>query len=407
MNYLFFVFAAYILGCKFVFNEDADVSGHFAASNAAYITAILTILFICSLLLKVKIIKPPRNNLLLVPLFYYGYGLLTSVFSFLPLVSLYRSATGIGFFLVSCSLGCFLNRFPPDKAVEHIYKLVWCIALCGILGAIIFDHLYTPGFSLLNLRAGYIGLITLYLCLWHLTSYYFRSGSKHLILAAFILIVTIYLHSFSAFIAFIGAIMVVTFLLKKYFISLIFMLCTTFMGVQGFSYLNENIDSVIMGKRAGAYLIGSGRFDAYLTGIAVYQKLDIVRQLIGVGFMAEREVLVGHGLTWVTDIHNSPLSSLMGLGVFGLIFYLLFTIAPFLYFNRFKKYLSLELTVKWMAMHSMFLLYGVTSSSYLATPSLQLILFSTFTIFMYRNYKLAVITTPSSIRSPCKSFTSF
>ena len=100
--------------------------------------------------------------------------------------------------------------------------------------------------------------------------------------------------------------------------------------------------------------------------------------------MAERNILAGYKLAWSTDPHNSFIVSILGLGLIGAILYLIYILAPIFMSTRIKKRVGTNLYLKWISMHIMFFIYGITSSSYLAVPSMQLILFISFTFILLR-----------------------
>ena len=139
----------------------------------------------------------------------------------------------------------------------------------------------------------------------------------------------------------------------------------------GISYVENNIGNILLfGKPAEGFLTGSGRFILYSTAYEIYfNEFTLIQQIFGVGFMAERSLLEGRNLFWITDPHNSLILNALGLGAIGVLIYITFVAYPMFAVNKidrsYKKY--------WILFHVSSVVYGMTSSYYLGRPSFLLI----------------------------------
>jgi len=377
MRYFLIVFFVYIVGEKLIVNTGGSVSGSFQSSNAAYFLAFYTLVFVLFILFKdlKKILFIKNRFYVILPLFYYLLGLILSGVSLLPVVSAFRSSIGIGFILLSGTIGHYLNNFNIDISLKLYYKLLITILIAGIIGKILYSYLYISGFSILNLQAGYIGLISLYIGIWNFIEYKNKKGRRYLFNMILFILIALLLHSFSSFLAFYIAFSYVIFLYKHRIMSLLLIGSPILLLSAVITYLNNNLDTIIFGKPAAAYLIGSGRFDIYPAAESAFYNFDLLHKVLGIGFMAERNILSKYDLTWSIDPHNSFIVSILGLGVLGAFLYLLFIIVPFFMKKRILIYQSKSIFFKWITMHIMFTIFGITSSDYLARPSILLILY--------------------------------
>ncbi|PCI87007.1 MAG: hypothetical protein COB24_07440 [Hyphomicrobiales bacterium] len=385
MKYFYISFCVYIIISKLFVNPEGSVTGSFKASSAAYIVAIISLAFVA--IINVKHIKSTLKTSLhffsALPLCYYTLALLMAPISLIPVISIFNSLLALGFVLVGISIGQFINRFPLEKKLSLFYNLVRVILYSEIVGKIISQYMYVSSFSIFNLQGGYIAVLSIFLGLWHLIEYYENRRFKGLVYFILYFILTWQLHSFSAFLAFYAALVIIFYFRRKLVIA-------TLLGLAPFltlsliiAYLNANLDQVIFGKSAGAYLIGSGRFQIYWASLDAYSNLDLFRQILGVGYMSERDILAGYDLSWSIDSHNSFLVSLLGMGFIGASLYLFFVGIP--YFKRKKVTLNVGRTIfiKWIAMHTLFFIYGITSSSYMARPSILVFLYIVFAYIVF------------------------
>ncbi len=391
MIYYILVIAAYILLGKLIFNTSANPAGKFHASAAAYFFAIVTIWFI--IFINIKHIRTittiPNKWIFKLPLLYYTYALFFSPLSLIPMVSLFRAISGIGFVIASISIGKSLSKYPLEKRIKTFSKILILILIVGIISNYLFQAVYLKIYSPLQLKAGYIGLICTYLSLWYLIDYYTKHKKKYLFLSLFLLFSASLLHSFSAYIAYYAAFIYLSFYLRKYLQAILLTAIPLYLLPIIIHYLKTHPYKIILGKPAAAYLIGSGRFEVYMAAIdAFINKLNEINKIFGVGFMAERDILASYHLTWSSDPHNSFLMSLLGLGLIGTLLYTGYIIAPFFYIKKLRKLYNENYVLKWIGMHIMFSIYGLTSSSYLATPSIQLILFLLFSYILLKGEKI-------------------
>jgi hypothetical protein len=391
MKYFFIVISLYVLLTKVIVNTHANPQGDFQASSAGYIVALITLLFISFIIFRYKSFFIFKNRFFVtIPMIYYGYALSTSAMSLLPIVSSFRSISGVGFILIGCTIGKYMNQYELKYRAYLYYRLLILITLVGIIANVIYGLNYINEFSIFKLQAGYVSLICIYIAIWHYIDYQHHRKKKDLLIFIFLVLFTVQLHSFSAYISLYIAFIFLFFYKKNYIKFLAALLLPVSMFTFAVKYLESNLDALILGKTAGSYLIGSGRFDVYIASFDAFSKLDLWYQIQGVGFMSERNILSEYSLAWSSDPHNSFIVSLLGLGVIGVIIYMTYIITPFLYRKKLAKIVGKELSLKWILLHVVFLVYGVTSSSYLAVPSMQLILFTVFSYILFHRRSIEI-----------------
>lgn len=387
MRYYISLIIVYFFLTKIIVNTDSDVAGTFKSSSIAYIIAVLTLLFIFIIIIKRyrNLAKLPIGFYFLIPLFYYLDALLFSFFSLIPQISIFRAITGVGFVLVAISIGKFLSRFSLKIQIKYFYKTILYLFIWGVVANVFYHFIYKSNISIINLQAGYMALLSIYLSLWHFINYKYDSNNKQFLLFLFFFIITFFLHSFSAFIAFyIGIIYILIFTNQKYLGMILFIVPIVSMSFI-INYLNLNPDIWILGKPAAAYLIGSGRFEIYEASFDAFSKLDFLHQFIGIGFMSERDLLSSYKLSWSTDPHNSFIISLLGMGLIGSFTYILFIIFPFFKKKYILKNFDNIIYLKWIVLHITFTVYGITSSSYIGVPSFQLVFFIIFSYIIFKH----------------------
>lgn len=390
MKYYIFIIVFYFFLTKIIVNTDTDVSGSFQSSNAAYVVAFLTLLFIWFIVVRNyrKLLKLPTDWYFILPLIYYMNALIFSYISLIPQISFFRAISGIGFVFVALSIGKYLSRFEFKIQIEYFYKIILYLFAGGTISNIFYHYIYKSNFSITDFQAGFMALLSIYLSLWHFINYKYTLLKKEFLLFLFFFAITFLLHSFSAFISFYFALVyILIFTNQKYLGSFLIILPVTSISYV-VSFLNSNPDMWILGKPAGAYLIGSGRFVIHEASFDLYySKLDFLQQIIGIGFMAERNLLSTYELTWSTDPHNSFIVSLLGMGIMGAILYICFIIFPFLKKKFLLTTLDKNTYLKWIVLHIVFSVYGITSSSYLGVPTFQLIFFILFSYLIFKNRK--------------------
>lgn len=378
---LFFV----IILQKNVFNDEADVSGSFASSREAYIVAASTIIFIIANFIyyfRSTIVIPKSIFLMLL---FYLWALAFSPFSALPYLSAFRALSGLGLVVIAYFVALdFLGR-NLEYALNKFYNLLLITAAAMTIGTYMFNINILGSTNPFLLRAGAGSLIFFFLSLWHFTSFLFRGQFRELALMIIYIAIGLSLNSFSALLSFVISAIFILFMSRRFLLFLVFSVLLFISIIVFLQYINLNIDSVVFNKPARTYLIGSGRFPLYEYAVYIYEELPLARKLVGVGFMAERELFVGGNLTWSTNLHNSFLSNLLGVGLFGFFISIIYTIYPFLVRRRVSRYFGPEITLKWIGMHFLFILFGFTSIDYPSQPSWILFLFLIFTTIITTN----------------------
>lgn len=369
------IFAIYLLMSKLFFNEDSDVHGSFKASLAAYQVAMLNIVFIFGIiLLRIKSLFVIKLEKQLIIIFsYYLFALISVVYSALPTVTAFRAFSGLGFYY---AITVAINIYSNEHQIKLI-KFLWVLLIFSFLSSLIF-YIKHYGFNIVfGISSGYSALIACLLALYYVFCAE-KNTTINKFLAIALFVAAVYMKSFSAIISFIIAYLFLLFMNKQY-IKFIILIAAIIIPINGaILYLSHNPEQIILGKPAGAYLIGSGRFDVYSAAADLYiNRFDLIQKIIGVGFMSEREYLKYYDLTWSTDPHNSFIMSTLGLGIIGAIIYIVFVIFPFIYLGK-ESYRKSKEYVYSVATHLASVVYGITSSQYLGTPSVLLIVSTTF-----------------------------
>lgn len=378
--------ACAIIFQKNVFNENAVANAAFAASPAAYMVALSTLFLIAvgGFIHRSDLRRIPKSVSILSILFLYLYALVTSPISTLPIVSLFRGFSGIGLVLVAIAYGNYLVRRNTELFLKQIFSFISIMALSIIIGTIMFSvNVY--GASIFPIRAGNGAVLVLFLALWKWIDFRTTRKFSDLAFTLFLLAFGSALNSVSAIVALLMA-LICLLAINGRFIAFSLITALVIVGFMlFFSYLNSNIDSVVFNKPARAYLIGTGRFPLYEYALNVYlNEISMLRQFVGVGFMAEREYLIGSQLSWTSNLHNSLLSNLLGLGVIGSLISFLYVFAPFFSVKKFRETLGVNITNKWIGMHLMFLFFGLSSIDYPNSPGWLLVSFITFTAGLTR-----------------------
>ena len=355
---------------KLIFNDEGDPTAAVSFNFTLVINAIVTMgLTFVALLSRRRLATIRVGVLNYVVLIYYILALLSSLYSLSVPLTLYWSLTGIGYFFI----GIFVAEEICAKAAsfEERYKLLrYHILLFAVLSIVVnatFVVVYMDQWSIAN------GIPSDYVALLLLLIYYFdikinRSTKARLqfILAACL---CLFLNSFSSYAAFFSAVMLYKLLTKQYtqlFFVLIVALVLTAMAIP---FLQQNVgETLLFNKPAEAYLSGSGRFNLYIVAYDVFRSFNPFEMLFGVGFMAQRDLLLGHDLPWITDPHNSLIASALGLGLLGVFLYFLFVLFPLLKPRTAGGYEKI-----WRSFHFGFVAYGITSSYYLGRPSMLLL----------------------------------
>ncbi|MBB5723924.1 hypothetical protein FHS72_003571 [Loktanella ponticola] len=361
-------------------NTDANVNSSFQSSSAAYAVALSTVLLIgFSYAYYNKVfMRLPRNIVTISILVFYLIASISAINSFLPLLSGFRAVSGIGLTLAASAYGQYLARNYASSFEYQIFCFALAICATYSIGSAIFQ-VQVLNVPLIPLRGGMGATIFLLLCIWKIIDLYSSRNYRNISLVCLFFMIGIFLNSASAVMSFGMALLFLALVNGRMLLFL-----TGFAGVSiatfGFiEYLNANIDDVIFNKPARAYLIGTGRFPLLSFAIDYYKtEFTIAQQVFGVGFMAEREILKLSELSWTSNLHNSMISNLLGVGVVGFFASAVFLVAPFFLFSRIKNIAGGALANKWIACHLIFLFFGFTSSDYPNSPSWLLLIFLTF-----------------------------
>jgi hypothetical protein len=375
VRYHLAVTAGFIVLSKVPFSGADPTGSTFQLGFAATASAGLTAVYLSAILLPGLAgrtgFRLPRTAIFILPLAYYVLGLLTVPFSLAPSLSLYRAASGVGFVLAAWAIGRDLRAsgIPSGRLVR---LWLWTVFVSGIVSNMIFWWLVNPRSGMRGLPSGYVVVIGLYLALLYLWDLRVRVHAPSVTRAVALLVGSLWLTNASAYVAF-GAGLVWRYLRRGTLWVAALQLGAIFTGTAWLlAEVTQNPDAVYFNKPAGAFLTGSGRFAMYERALQVFADFSLPQKLLGVGFMAERSVLAGGGLAWSTDPHNSFLLSLLGLGAAGASIYLMFVLAPFLQRHR-RSRASGGDAERWLAFHVMCVVYGTSSSQYLGTPSVLLL----------------------------------
>lgn len=361
-------------------NTDANANSGFQSSTAAYAVALSTILLIgFSYAYYNKIfMRLPKDLATISILIFYLLASITAINSFLPLLSGFRAISGIGLTLAASAYGQYLARNYTSSFEYQIFSFALAICATYSIGSAFFQ-VQVLNAPLIPLRGGMGATIAFLLCIWKIIDLYCKPTYKNFGLVCFFFLIGISLNSASAIMSF-GLALLFLALVNGRVVLFFTGLIGVIVAIFGFiEYLNANIDDVIFNKPARAYLIGTGRFPLLKFAIEYYQtEFTTAQQIFGVGFMAEREILKLSELSWTSNLHNSMISNLLGVGIVGFLASATFLFAPFLLFSKTKKVVGRTLANKWIACHLIFLFFGFTSSDYPNSPSWLLLIFLTF-----------------------------
>lgn len=363
-----------VLIARTVINDSGDASsGQFVASNAAYIIAIVTLLSYGYIFVRLGSRGLPKCIFTFSAFAYYFWMLIWSPFSNEVILSSYNAVVGILYIYLAIYYSR-LNMQIADIELrwDNINRLIIKIIGAYFIGSIYYYFKYYNNLSFVinGVPLGYAALLFAFLALSKLIDFYNTKKKELLFYSAAMCIACVYMKSFSALLAITVGLVYVLINKKKFLTSITFLSLIIVSLFLLYNFLLQNIGSstLIFGKNINALLIGSGRFEVYLAGIAEIQNLDLTEQIKGIGFMAERSALSKYDLAWVTDMHNSLLMSILTGGVIAGIFYLMFIISGFLIRIDNQKRLRFRL------FHVMSLFFGFTSTYYLGRPSYLLLI---------------------------------
>lgn len=380
---LLIIFFTFLLLSKLFFNDEASVNGAFKASTAAYVVALMNIVFIITLIFfNLRVYEQLSNHPLSVLIFiYYVLALCSTVYSPLPIVTAFRSLVGLGYLIL---ISIVINTYKHLN-MKCFMRFLWVILLSSFLSSLIF-HIKNVGFNFtFGVSSGYTALIACFIAQYFIV---FDNDNKYRKTIAVSLIVSaIYMKSFSAIISLYFSLLIIYSLKRNYILVIILILSVVIPSNMLYLYLLNNPEQLIFGKKAGAYLIGSGRFDVYQASWDLFfNKLEGVNSVAGVGFQAEREYLKDYNLTWSTDPHNSLITSMLGMGYLGGVVYFMYILYPFLgLLNR--KLIKNKNFIYSISCHLGAVVYGVTSSQYLGAPTILMIVTTSMVLLSYKYVK--------------------
>lgn len=344
MNKIFALLISLYVLSKVLFNNEGDAKGDFVTNNILYLNAFFTILFLVLIFLsKEKKLKYNFSGLYGITFIYYIFCLISSIYSNIIFLSFYNSVCGILYTISSLVLGekIIKNNYSLEMSFNCLINFLYLFSFFAILANMYFFYAYRGenDFIKNGVSSGFIALLILYLSFVlfvHNTNIYRK------IMSIFLFLITIKLNSFSAFLSFGAMIIFYFFMRKRYLLILISSVFIYLATISFLSYLDANIGvATINNKPAEAYMTGSGRFILYETAFKIYiNEYDLREKIFGVGFMAERSVLLGHDLPWITDPHNAFVLNVLGLGLIGVIIYFIFIFYPFFFIKTSKRIIN-------------------------------------------------------------------
>jgi hypothetical protein len=260
---------------------------------------------------------------------------------------------------------------------------------------LLFDVIYFSERSILwGIPSDFVAMLLLFV---YFVDYSIKRSMKGLLKIVGVSIACLFLNSFSSYLAIIAG-MLIFFLETKKYVQFAMVAIVLSVGMlAGISYLENNIGNfLLLSKPAEAYLTGSGRFILYTTAYEIYlNEFSLLQQIFGVGFMAERSLLEGRDLFWITDPHNSLILNALGLGAVGILIYLSFVAYPMFASNKLDR----SYKKHWIFFHFSSVVYGMTSSYYLGRPSF-LLMFSLVLYQIVRSDNRQKFKTASASQSP-------
>lgn len=232
-----------------------------------------------------------------------------------------------------------------------------------------------------------LGIIIVF---WLVSALYYLRKRLNILGIVLVVFIGINMHSHSGLLAAVIAFLFVGILHKRWLYKLIAIGCFGIISMAVtylIGFFQANLAQDFLGKPAGAYLTGSGRFDLFIEVLSIYQESGFnLRTIFGYGYNMERLLLRDSGLTWTTDPHNSMLRSLVTGGYLLLGVWLSFILGQTLLFIRCARtvsnYSSYFLLWSWL----LIVFYGFTSSHMLANPT-QMI----FIILSLRHGRMEVL----------------
>jgi hypothetical protein len=260
-------------------------------------------------------------------LVFYSYCILTAPLSEYPLLSMHLGIRGVLYVILGIVAWEYIRR-----SRNPILSFNYFIAACffGMLLMIIIEYIarfniaYVSSVGVGGSFIGLFGLLFIY-SLYN-NKQVVHSYVKRLaifILAVFCFMLVLKINSLTSILAFIVGIVICGFRFRNLKVITLFIALLTIavlfllpMFISGeFLIANKSIDTITS---------GTGRFETWAVCYEQISNFDI--PFIGVGFLADGSILKQYeGILTVTHTcHSSILSNIVGLGLFGFIFYVLF-----------------------------------------------------------------------------------
>lgn len=334
-----------------LFAVQGDASSYSNSIGSSHITGA-----VCSLLNAIAFIlllkhRLSSQKLLLI---YYLIIVVFGLFSLNILQSIFFGTKGLLF--------AILARGRSQKGLESNMKDFLRYSLLIFIPSIVSAILVNGNAQL--------GIINVF---WLVSAVYYLRERLNIFGIFFIIFIGINMHSHSGLIAAMLALIFVGILHKRWLYKLIAMggFVITLMALTFLiGFFEANLTQDFLGKPAGAYLTGSGRFDVFTEFFSIYKESGFnIRSIFGYGYNTERLLLKDSGLTWITDPHNSMLRSYVTGGYLLLAVWLLFIFGQTVLFIRCARTVSNNNSYFLLWSWLLIVFYGFTSSHMLANPT--------------------------------------
>lgn len=259
---------------------------------------------------------------------FYIYVVVLSITSHNPVLSMHMGLRGLCYVILGMLIFHYIKTSSNESNSFHQFL---SLSFWGMVVVIIAETVTTISLDyVLNFGVGgsFIGLMGL-IYLYSLYKMY-RNEEKSVInrvvfilQSIVVLFIVVKINSFSSILTFVFSL--IALLLLKFNKKFIIILILSLVILYNYSPL-ELLDSNfrIANKSIDVLLSGSGRFQTWKVCFDIFSNFDY--PLYGVGFLSDGVVLEDKkGILELThSCHSSTLSNFIGLGVFGLVFYIAF-----------------------------------------------------------------------------------
>lgn len=276
------------------------------------------------------------NVLAAIWLSFFTFAMFHSAFSSSIITSFHFSIRGIAYALLGLLFCEYLRRgqdqFDRFKGLQLLIVGVLLISLVvETASTISFDYVKVFGVG-----GSYVSLLLFLLMLYSVfeildgdeKTKYFKCAS----IVIGMIYLSFFLNSFSSFVCFFSALMVALIVGRYYKISLLILSLASILAFWLYGLLSGG-KILIAHKNLETLLSGSGRFEVWT--YCIEKILHGELSFLGYGFMADRFFLLDASYLSVTHTcHNSFLTTLVGLGYLGGVFYVIFILFHvYWYFN--------------------------------------------------------------------------